>query len=311
MQFIFQNISRKQFKRHKYLPVILPFILIFIAGDIYSAEENFHQKSNNQIIDYRSHVSKRFKKIKRKSTKFIIVHTSECDLEKTLKIVSKGKENNGVWISRGGHTHYVIALNGTIYRILEDKFKATHAGLSMWNGLSGLNNHSIGIELVGYHYDRITNDQYESVSYLIKKIKRKYDLKDRDVLTHSQVAYSKPNEWVKKNHRGRKYCASNFDRKMAGLNSGWSFDPDVKSGRLLPDLLLAAIFYRKLTQSDYKPQKPCIIDSTTTAWAIAGNKYNSSNTIYKFPSGWIISGNRIAKRVGWDSIPDGTVVYID
>jgi hypothetical protein len=54
-----------------------------------------------------------------------------------------------------------------------------------------------------------------------------------------------------------------------------------------------------------------MIDPQTSAWAIAGNKYDDANTLYQFPNGWIISGNRIASRVGWHSIPDGTFVYCD
>ena len=266
--------------------------------------------SKEFVIDYRSNLNPKFYKTLRKSTRFIIVHTSECDLRTTLKLVSKGKQNNGRWVSRGGHAHYVIAPIGKIFLILDDKFRANHAGLSMWNGKTGLNACSVGIELVGYHNKKITKSQYESVKYLIKKLKKKYRLQDRAVLTHSQVAYSKPNEWAFKNHRGRKYCASNFDRKLAGLTSRWSHDPDVEAGRVLPNKTLSAIFYEKQFPV-YKKTSSNIIDGETSAWAIAGSKYDDPNTLYRFPNGWIISGNRIGSRVGWDSIPDGTYVYCD
>ena len=290
------------------LSVVCVLILIPSRSDAAKSEEV--QKYHERIIDYRSHLNPRFHRTIRKSTQFIIVHTSECDLEKTLKIVSEGKQDRGRWVSRGGHAHYVIAPDGKTFSILDEKYRANHAGLSMWNGITGLNSCSVGIEFVGYHNKKITKSQYKSANYLIQALKTKYRLHDRAVLTHSQVAYSKPNEWVSKKHRGRKYCASNFDRKLAGLGLSWSYDPDVKAGRLLPDPMLSAVFY-KTELPVHKTASSHMIDQDTSAWAIAGNKYDDANTLYRLPNGWVISGNRIASRVGWHSIPDGTYVYSD
>jgi hypothetical protein len=74
--------------------------------------------------------------------------------------------------------------------------------------------------------------------------------------------------------------------------------------------MLSAIFYKTLLPV-HKRASSNMIDPQTSAWAIAGNKYDDANTLYQFPNGWIISGNRIASRVGWHSIPDGTFVYCD
>ena len=93
--------------------VIGLFILIPSRSDATRSEEV--QKYQEHIIDYRSHLNSRFHKTIRKSTQFIIVHTSECDLEKTLKIVSEGKQDRGRWVSRGGHAHYVIAPDGKTF----------------------------------------------------------------------------------------------------------------------------------------------------------------------------------------------------
>jgi len=161
-------------------------ILIPSASDAKNSEDS--RKFEGSITDYRSSLNPRFNKTIRRSTKFIVVHTSECNLTQTLKIVSEGKQDNGRWTSRGGHAHYVIAPDGTIFRILDEKYRANHVGLSMWNGITKLNYCSVGIELVGYHNKKITESQYESVKYLIQKLKTKYQLQDRAVLTHSQVA---------------------------------------------------------------------------------------------------------------------------
>lgn len=260
----------------------------------------------NGIIDYRGRLNPLFPKRTRKSTKYIIVHTTECDLKTTLKIVSEGKQDNFKWITRGGHTHYVIARDGQIYRILDEKFKAHHAGRSMWNGERNINRISIGIELVGYHNSNITTAQYKSVGLLIETLKNTYRLEDRAVLTHSQVAY-KPGPFYR---RGRKHCARNFDRKRSGLKPTWSYDPDVRAGSLQPDPELSSIFYGTRTQTGAKYPSSVILRDKT-AWQIAGDKYNSPDTIYKLPGGLLISGNRISKKIGWDRLPVGTEVFIE
>jgi N-acetyl-anhydromuramyl-L-alanine amidase AmpD len=169
------------------------------------------------IIDKQRQLHHRFKKITRNETKYIIVHTSEAGLKTTLKLVSKGKFLRGRRLTYGGHANYVTARNGRTYRILDKKYEANHAGLSMWNGETDISKISIGIELVGYHYTRITDKQYRSVGILIDILQDVYHLDDSAVLTHSQVAYGEPNRWFKKKHRGRKRCAKNFDRAKAGL----------------------------------------------------------------------------------------------
>jgi hypothetical protein len=262
------------------------------------------------IIDYRWRLNPLFPKRERKNTKYIIVHTTECDLKTTLKIVSEGKQDDFKWVSRGGHTHYVIARDGKTYRILDEKFRAHHAGRSMWNGERNINRVSVGIELVGYHNGDITASQYKSVGLLIEILKKTYRLDDRAVLTHSQVAYIESAKLVPIDKRGRKHCARNFDRKRAGLKPTWPYDPDVRAGRLQPDPQLSSIFYGTRPQTGAK-YPPYVIQRDKTAWQIAGDKYNSPDTIYKLPDGLLISGNRINKKIGWDRIPAGTEVFIE
>ncbi|MCP4719046.1 MAG: N-acetylmuramoyl-L-alanine amidase, partial [Desulfobacteraceae bacterium] len=184
-----------------------------------------YQKFQEKLIDHRSRLNPEFKKIKRQKTRYIIVHTSELGLDATLRVVSRGKQFQSGYKTPGGHAHYVIARNGRTYRILDKKYRADHAGRSMWNGRTNISDISLGIELVGYHDAPITAAQYRSVGLLIRILENVYGLDDRDVLTHSQVAYGKPNPWFKKNHRGRKRCAKNFDRSKAGVGRTWKYDP--------------------------------------------------------------------------------------
>jgi len=299
---------------HKLPPVLVLFtvcrIVLLPSNSAAASMDKIHRSYPKSIIDYREHLSPLFPKRLRKNTQYIIVHTSECDLKTTLKIVSKGKQDDYIWVSRGGHTHYVIARDGITYRILDEKFRAHHAGRSMWNGTRNINRISVGIELVGYHDGIITAAQYKSIRQLIEILKTTYHLDDLAVLTHSQVAYSESNELVPFANRGRKHCAQNFDRKRAGLKPTWPYDPDVRAGRLQPDPELSSVFYGNETQAG--PQHPTyVIQPNKTAWEIAGDKYDSPNTIYKLPGGLLISGNRIHKKIGWEHIPAGTEVFVD
>jgi hypothetical protein len=283
---------------------------IGLPSESAGSTNKMHRLIIDAIIDYRWRLNPLFPKRVRKSTNYIIVHTTECDLKTTLKIVSEGKQDNFKWVSRGGHTHYVISRDGQTYHILDEKFKAHHAGRSMWNGERNLNGVSIGIELVGYHDGDITASQYKSVGLLIEILKNTYRLDDRSVLTHSQVAYIESAKLVPFDKRGRKHCARNFDRQRAGLKPTWPYDPDVRTGRLQPDPVLSSIFYGTRNQTGMK-YPSYVIQRHKTAWQIAGDKYNSPDTIYKLPGGLLISGNRLNKKIGWDRIPVGTEVFIE
>ncbi|MBW1724003.1 MAG: N-acetylmuramoyl-L-alanine amidase [Deltaproteobacteria bacterium] len=289
--------------------LFLGFLLNFpsLSSAYNRADRRSYQRS---IVDVRSRLNPRFKKVKRKKTKYIIVHTSELGLKTTLRVVSKGKRLRNGRTTPGGHAHYVIARNGRTYRILDKKFEADHAGRSMWNGKADISKISIGIELVGYHYAPISESQYRSVGKLIDILQKVYGLDDRAVLTHSQVAYGKRNRWFKKSHRGRKRCAKNFIRAKAQLGPTWTYDPDVRSGRLLADSQLAEVYYGR--RGYYaKTEDANVISKRNTAWSIAGEDYDSRTTAYKFPGGRIYTGDQISENVGWSRIPAKTVVLLN
>jgi N-acetyl-anhydromuramyl-L-alanine amidase AmpD len=300
--------------RNRKQPVItVVTIITFLFGipalaAAYSQAERYQLQRS--IVDFRSQLNPRYKKVQRKKTKYIIVHTSELGLETTLRVVSKGKNFRSGHRTHGGHAHYVIARNGRTYRILDKKYIADHAGRSMWNGETNISRVSIGIELVGYHYAPISEKQYRSSGILIEILQNVYDLSDRSVLTHSQIAYGVPNRWFKKVHRGRKRCAKNFIRHKAGLGPTWPYDPDVRAGRLMADAQLSDVFYG---QPRMQPQtdEANVISKRNTAWAIAGEDYDSSSTVYKFPNGRQYRGDQIADEVGWNRVPAKTVVLLN
>jgi N-acetylmuramoyl-L-alanine amidase len=286
---------------------LIACLLILLSSSIAytQANDNNFQRS---IVDFRSRLNPNFKKVKRNKTKYIIVHTSELGLNATLRVVSRGKHLHNGQRTDGGHTHYVIARNGRTYRILDKEYEADHAGISMWDGETDISKVSIGIELVGYHYTPITEDQYRAIGILIDILQGVYDLDDEAVLTHSQVAYEPPNRWHRKNHRGRKRCAKNFIRAKAGIGPTWTYDPDVLARRLVADSQLSEIFYGG---REFYADEGNIITGSNTAWSIAGGDFDSETTVYKLPNGQIFTGDQISDRIGWNRIPSKTIVLLN
>lgn len=162
----------------------------------------------------------------RSSTRYIILHTTEGPAR-----------GSGAKLQKNGEAHYMVDEAGRIYRIIDRKRVAYHCGLSMWNGLSSIDNYSIGIEVVGFHNKNPNAAQNKALKALLAELKAVYKLKDDKILTHSMVAYGAPNQWYKKKHRGRKRCGMRMAlpsvRKNLGLFSKPSFDPDVKAKRLI------------------------------------------------------------------------------
>jgi len=319
-------------KAKQVVPIFLAFAVVLLYGLCSWAMQIPDPAGEGEkeliIRDLQKRLNPRFKKEPRSSTRFIIVHTSEAGMESTLRTLSNGKKIGKRDFTVGGHAHYTIARDGQIYQVLSTLYRADHSGLSMWDGLEDISSHSIGIELVGYHYDEITAEQYYSLSWLIKKLQRVFRVTDRDVLAHSQVSYGNPNQWFKRPHRGRKRCALNFDRYRVGLLDAWSYDPDVKAGRLQADHLVAKMFYLRkkppvqaasgtelLPPATVMPamQVSNVVGSTNTAWNIAGEDFDSPETIYVLPGREMktIRGDLIGKEIGWDKIPTGTQVMLN
>jgi len=89
-------------------------------------------------------------------------------------------------------SHFVISQSGKIYRLVPDNQIAWHAGKSCWGKYKNLNKNSIGIELVNKgHEFSYTNFKKKQLSSLIKICKiliKKYKIKKRNIIGHSDIA---------------------------------------------------------------------------------------------------------------------------
>jgi hypothetical protein len=83
--------------------------------------------------------------------------------------------------------HYLIDRKGAIYRLVDDKNIAYHAGESqMKDGRTGVNAFSIGIELLNKEDDQYTDAQYAAVNSLVAYLKDLYPIKS--VVGHDDIA---------------------------------------------------------------------------------------------------------------------------
>ena len=181
----------------------------------------------------------------RKATQLLILHTTEAPSQSALRKLSDL-----------GECHYCIDEAGRIFRIIDVRRVAFHAGRSMWNGKADVDNFSVGIEVCGHHDKPLSEAQTRALAELIAEIKRIFMIPDYHVLAHSHVAYGAPNKWQKKNHRGRKRCGMQFGmtsvRAKLNLRSRPAKDPDVAAGRLINgDPELAQVLYGQA--SAFKP----------------------------------------------------------
>jgi N-acetylmuramoyl-L-alanine amidase len=88
--------------------------------------------------------------------------------------------------------HYLIDENGTVVALVPETARAWHAGVSAWRGQSGLNDRSIGIELVNpgheWGYRAFPEPQYAACIELCRAILGRWRIPAARVLGHSDVA---------------------------------------------------------------------------------------------------------------------------
>ncbi|NLT32722.1 MAG: N-acetylmuramoyl-L-alanine amidase [Acidobacteria bacterium] len=258
------------------------------------------------------------KRPKRPHTRYIILHTTEGE--------EKGSLNKLV---RYGEAHYFVSPSGKVLRIIDKSKIARHTGRSMWEGRSNIDNYSIGVEVCGYHNRDITPAQTEALKELLRQLKSIYNIPDERILTHSMVAYGRPNRFHNDNHRGRKRCGMIFARpeirERLGIHGAPAGDPDVQAGKLkVADPELFSFLFPPRSEPvlaatdapspppapetvEVPPESP-LIALNRTAWHIARERYNHPSTVYVFPDGRRLGGDKIQD---WGRIPSGTRVLLN
>lgn len=90
--------------------------------------------------------------------------------------------------------HYLIARDGTMYRLVPDEYIAYHAGTGQMPDGSRknvINNFSIGIELVYAQVESPNNDQYASLARLVAYLAKQYNIPSQNILEHKDISPGK------------------------------------------------------------------------------------------------------------------------
>ena len=125
------------------------------------------------------------KKRKNKDIKFIVFHYTGMKHEK--QAIRKLTDFNSKVSS-----HYFIKSNGEILNLVPDLYVAWHAGISNWKKYKSLNKNSIGIEISNpghnFNYKKFSKKQIFAIIKLSRFLKKKYNIKVKNFLGHSDIA---------------------------------------------------------------------------------------------------------------------------
>jgi N-acetylmuramoyl-L-alanine amidase len=94
--------------------------------------------------------------------------------------------------------HYFVDEDGAITQLVPEERRAWHAGVSSWQGVSDINSHSIGVEIVNPGHDLGYPDfpavQIDAVIALCRDVMARRKISPARVLAHSDVAPSRKND---------------------------------------------------------------------------------------------------------------------
>ncbi len=125
------------------------------------------------------------KKRKPKEIKFIIFHYT--GMKKEIEAINQLTSQKSKVSS-----HYFIKKNGEILTLVPDLYTAWHAGISCWKNDKSINKYSIGIEISNpghdYKYKKFTRKQIKSILKLSKFLIKKYKIKSKFILGHSDIS---------------------------------------------------------------------------------------------------------------------------
>jgi N-acetylmuramoyl-L-alanine amidase len=122
----------------------------------------------------------------RKPNFVIIHHTAQNSCPETLKTFTLART--------AVSAHYVICKNGTVYHMLNDYFRAQHAGVSRWGNLIDVNSSSIGIELDNTGFEPFDSLQLNSLLSVLAKLKKDYSIPTANFIGHGDIAPTRKND---------------------------------------------------------------------------------------------------------------------
>ena len=122
---------------------------------------------------------------KNKDIKYIILHYTGMQ-SKRASIKRLTSKNSRV------SCHYFVDRLGSVIQMVDNELIAWHAGKSKWKKSNNLNANSIGIELENkghkFGYQKYSNIQIKNLIKLCLNLKKKFKIKNKNILGHSDIA---------------------------------------------------------------------------------------------------------------------------
>ena len=187
------------------------------------------------------------KKRKVRQIKFIIFHYTgmKTDTESLNRLINIKSEVS---------CHYLIKNNGEIVMMVPDLYVAWHAGKSHWKNFKSLNKNSIGIEISNpghnFRYKKFSKKQIQSILKISKFLIRKYKIKKKNILGHSDIA---PN---RKKDPGEKFPWEFFSKHKIGLWHNLSTKMLKENRQKKINILSKKNFYDNLSKIGYLIKNP-------------------------------------------------------
>jgi N-acetylmuramoyl-L-alanine amidase len=187
------------------------------------------------------------KKRKVRQIKFIIFHYTgmKTDTESLNRLTNIKSEVS---------CHYLIKNNGEIVMMVPDLYIAWHAGKSHWKNFKSLNKNSIGIEISNpghnFRYKKFSKKQIQSILKISKFLIRKYKIKKKNILGHSDIA---PN---RKKDPGEKFPWEFFSKHKIGLWHNLSTKMLKENRQKKINILSKKNFYNSLSKIGYLIKNP-------------------------------------------------------
>lgn len=110
----------------------------------------------------------------------IIHHTTNDNPEDALKTLTDP--------ARKVSSHYLIARDGRIMQLVDERERAWHAGESYWAGIEDINSASIGIELDNNGREPFAEPLIESLLRLLGDLRQRFSIPIENVIGHGDVA---------------------------------------------------------------------------------------------------------------------------
>lgn len=184
----------------KFVPLFSPFLLIACGKS-----DNSKENSNDYIVQKNYEVVNFPSRAQNERISSLIFHYTALNFENSLAQLTKNPD--------GVSAHWLIPDTGKkIYKLVDEKKRPYHAGVSYWKRRADLNDTSVGVEIVnlGFRcinnqnsdqcpiYERdwkpYTSSQIKLIIQLAKGIQSRYKIDPLCVVGHSDIAIGRKSD---------------------------------------------------------------------------------------------------------------------